>query len=97
MAAGRTPVVILSDTFYEFAAPLMAKLGQPTLFCHTLQVDADDRIVGLHATNHRRQDQGGPGVPLTGVPDHRHRRFVQRHRYVGAPPTMASCSVRPPT
>lgn len=42
----RAPLVILSDTFYEFAAPLMAKLGQPTLFCHTLQVDADDRIVG---------------------------------------------------
>lgn len=39
-------VVILSDTFYEFAMPLMAQLGYPTLFCHRLQVDADDRIVG---------------------------------------------------
>jgi phosphoserine/homoserine phosphotransferase len=37
-------VVILSDTFYEFAAPLMRQLDWPTLFCHRLQV-RDDRIV----------------------------------------------------
>jgi len=33
-------VVILSDTFYEFAAPMMAQLGWPTLFCHRLEADA---------------------------------------------------------
>ncbi len=38
-------VVILSDTFYEFAAPLMAQLGQPTLFCHRLLSDASGRVV----------------------------------------------------
>ncbi len=38
-------VVILSDTFYEFAMPLMAQLGYPTLFCHRLHV-SDDRLVG---------------------------------------------------
>jgi phosphoserine / homoserine phosphotransferase len=32
-------VVILSDTFYEFARPLMEQLGMPTLFCHRLEVD----------------------------------------------------------
>ena len=37
-------VVILSDTFYQFAKPLMAQLGWPTLFCHELVVDADDRV-----------------------------------------------------
>ncbi len=42
----RAQVVILSDTFYEFAMPLMAQLGYPTLFCHQLQVSDDDRIVG---------------------------------------------------
>lgn len=36
-------VIILSDTFEEFAAPLMAQLGHPTLFCNGLQVD-DGRI-----------------------------------------------------
>jgi phosphoserine / homoserine phosphotransferase len=39
-----TQVVILSDTFEEFARPLMAQLGWPALWCHRLVVD-DDRIV----------------------------------------------------
>ena len=38
-------VIIVSDTFYEFASPLMEKLGHPTLFCHHLEVQ-DDRIAG---------------------------------------------------
>lgn len=38
-------VVIISDTFYQFAMPLMAKLGHPTLLCHQLNVEKD-RIVG---------------------------------------------------
>ena len=42
----RTQFVILSDTFYEFAHPLMAKLGFPTIFCHSLEVDADGAITG---------------------------------------------------
>jgi phosphoserine/homoserine phosphotransferase len=42
----RFPVVILSDTFYEFAAPLMRQLGWPTLFCHRLDIDARGRIRG---------------------------------------------------
>ncbi|HEU5293994.1 MAG TPA: bifunctional phosphoserine phosphatase/homoserine phosphotransferase ThrH [Burkholderiaceae bacterium] len=41
----RYQVVILSDTFYEFADPLMQQLGRPTLFCHRLIADADGRIV----------------------------------------------------
>jgi phosphoserine/homoserine phosphotransferase len=41
----RFQVVVLSDTFYEFAMPLMAQLGYPTLLCHRLQV-TDDRVVG---------------------------------------------------
>jgi phosphoserine/homoserine phosphotransferase len=39
-------VIIVSDTFYEFAAPLMVKLGMPTLFCHTLSVDAEGMLTG---------------------------------------------------
>ncbi|PCJ18678.1 MAG: bifunctional phosphoserine phosphatase/homoserine phosphotransferase ThrH [Gammaproteobacteria bacterium] len=38
-------VVILSDTFYEFAQPLMRQLGWPTLFCHKLEVNAAGKIV----------------------------------------------------
>jgi len=41
----RFQVVILSDTYYEFAMPLMRQLGWPALFCHRLEV-ADDRVVG---------------------------------------------------
>lgn len=37
----RFQVVILSDTFYEFAMPLMAQLGHPTLLCHRLLVESD--------------------------------------------------------
>lgn len=42
----RYQVVILSDTFYEFARPLMRQLGSPTLFCHRLEVDADGAVTG---------------------------------------------------
>ena len=42
-----TQVVILSDTFEQFAMPLMKKLGWPTLFCNTLEVDADGAITGF--------------------------------------------------
>jgi phosphoserine/homoserine phosphotransferase len=38
-------VIILSDTFYEFARPLMRQLGLPTLFCHSLEADADGVVV----------------------------------------------------
>ena len=41
---GQCQVVILSDTFYQFAAPLMRALGDPTLFCHELVVDAGGRV-----------------------------------------------------
>jgi phosphoserine/homoserine phosphotransferase len=42
----RTQVIILSDTFAEFAAPLMRKLGWPTLFCNALEVEPTGRIAG---------------------------------------------------
>lgn len=41
-------VVILSDTFYEFAKPLMVQLGMPTLFCHKLEADARGMLVNYH-------------------------------------------------
>jgi len=41
-----TQVVILSDTFEQFAKPLMAKLGWPALFCNTLEVGAGGEITG---------------------------------------------------
>lgn len=41
-------VVILSDTFYEFAAPLMKQLGYPTLFCHKLGISDDGKVEAYH-------------------------------------------------
>lgn len=40
-------VIIISDTFTQFAAPLMKKLGMPTIFCNTLEVAADGEITGF--------------------------------------------------
>lgn len=40
------PVIILSDTFYQFAGPFMKQLGQPVLFCNTLQTDKRGFISG---------------------------------------------------
>ena len=42
-----TQVIILSDTFDQFAKPLMKKLGWPTLFCNTLEVAAGGEITGF--------------------------------------------------
>ncbi|MEZ5627179.1 bifunctional phosphoserine phosphatase/homoserine phosphotransferase ThrH [Denitromonas sp.] len=44
----RFQVVILSDTFYEFAKPMMDQLGRPTLFCHRLEADASGFLVNYH-------------------------------------------------
>lgn len=42
-----TQVIIISDTFTQFAAPLMKKLGWPTIFCNTLEVAPDGEITGF--------------------------------------------------
>jgi phosphoserine/homoserine phosphotransferase len=42
----RTQLIILSDTYEEFARPLMAKLGYPTLFCNSLVTDRDGAVTG---------------------------------------------------
>ncbi len=50
----RFQVVILSDTFYEFAMPLMRQLGFPALFCHRLEADDKGMLVNYHL---RQPDQ----------------------------------------
>ena len=44
----KTQVIILSDTFTQFAGPLMKKLGWPTIFCNTLEVAPDGAVTGFH-------------------------------------------------
>jgi len=50
----RFQVIVLSDTFYEFAAPLMKKLGYPTLLCHQLKIDKNGFVIDYKL---RMQDQ----------------------------------------
>ena len=49
-----TQVVILSDTFLEFAKPLMEQLAWPTIFCHDLKIDAEGRVANYRL---RQPDQ----------------------------------------
>ncbi len=53
----RFQLVILSDTFYEFAEPLMRQLDWPTLFCHKLTIDANGRVsdYNLRMKDHKTQ------------------------------------------
>jgi phosphoserine / homoserine phosphotransferase len=53
----RYQVVVLSDTFYEFADPLMRRLGWPTLFCHHLEADGAGRVSGyrIRIDDHKRR------------------------------------------
>ncbi len=55
-----TQVIIVSDTFTQFAGPLMEKLGMPTLFCNTLTIESDGRISGYNL----RQKNGKHKVML---------------------------------
>jgi len=57
----RSQLIILSDTFYQFAAPFMRQLGQPTLFCHQLLTDETDRVTGyeLRITDGKRKAVAG--------------------------------------
>ncbi len=50
----RTQVIVVSDTFTQFAAPLMEKLGWPTLLCNTLLIDDTGRVAGYRL----RQEDG---------------------------------------
>lgn len=43
-----TQVIILSDTYYEFAYPIMVKLEYPTLFCNSLKTDENHTIISYH-------------------------------------------------
>ena len=50
----QTQVIVVSDTFVQFAGPLMKKLGYPTLFCHTLEISENNSVTGYNL----RQKEG---------------------------------------
>ena len=65
----QTRLVILSDTFSQFAGPLMAKLGNPTLFCHDLIIDDSGRIADYKQEECRQANAPTPvmmGIQMLG-------------------------------
>lgn len=53
----RSQIIVVSDTFVEFAGPLMAKLGWPTLFCHNLTVNGKGMIVDYNLRQPRAKQE----------------------------------------
>ena len=72
----RAQVIILSDTFYQFAAPLMRQLGHPCLFCHNLEIGADDRITGYSLRIDDGKRRAVPRPARSELPHRRRRRFL---------------------
>ena len=73
----RTQVILLSDTFAEFARPLMAQLGWPTILCHDLEV-VDDRIVGYRLRMADQKRHAVLAFQSLGYRVARRRRLLQR-------------------
>jgi len=59
-------VIILSDTYYEFAGPMMKKLGFPTLFCNRLEADAGGFITNYHLRQKNGKEQAVRGLKSLG-------------------------------
>lgn len=59
-------VIILSDTFTEFASPLMQKLGLPTIFCNSLKVSPDGAITGFKIRTERPKLRAVQALQLIG-------------------------------
>lgn len=72
----KTQVVILSDTFSEFAQPLMRKLGWPTIFCNDLQVDSEGMI-----TDYRMRQHDGKKKAILGLRSMGFRTFAAGDSY----------------
>ena len=59
-------IAILSDTFHEFASPLMKKLGYPLLLCHSLTMSKDNRVLDYHLRNKEAKKQAIKGFQAMG-------------------------------
>lgn len=73
---GKTQVVILSDTFSEFAQPMMRKLGWPTIFCNDLRTDAQGMI-----TDYRMRQHDGKKKAILGLRSMGFRTFAAGDSY----------------
>lgn len=62
----RYQVIILSDTYYEFAGPMMEKLGFPTLFCNWLETDRQGFLSRYHLRQRNGKEQAVRGLKNLG-------------------------------
>jgi phosphoserine/homoserine phosphotransferase len=62
----RYQVIILSDTYYEFAGPMMKKLGYPTLFCNWLSTDSKGFITNYHLRQKNGKKEAVQGIQRLG-------------------------------
>ena len=79
----RCQVVILSDTFYQFALPLMRQLGFPTLFCNQLEIDGNGNIAAHHMRMQNQKKHSVAAFKALKLLHDGRRRRLQRHRHVG--------------
>ena len=63
---GKYQVIILSDTYYEFAGPMMKKLGYPTLFCNWLTTDKKGFIANYHLRQRNGKKEAVKGLRQLG-------------------------------
>ncbi len=91
----RFQVAIVSDTFYEFAQPMMAKLGWPMLLCHRLEV-VRGRDRRLSNSSARSEAAVGQSVSVAALSSTGGRRFIQRHSDAGSGRSRASSIVVQP-
>jgi phosphoserine/homoserine phosphotransferase len=63
---GKYQVIILSDTYYEFAGPMMKKLGYPTLFCNWLSTDKKGFITNYHLRQRNGKREAVKGLQGLG-------------------------------
>ena len=71
-----TQVILISDTFTEFAAPLMEKLGYPTLFCNSLEVAEDGEITGFKMRIEQSKLSTVKALQSIGFDTNRQRGFL---------------------
>ncbi len=76
----RTQIIILSDTFEEFVRPLMAKLGFPAMFCHSLTIDGQGNITNY---NLRMEDQKTKAVEALRSLNYRVISFGDSYNDIG--------------
>ena len=67
-----TQIIIVSDTFEQFAGPMMKKLGWPTLFCHTLSIAPGGRIAGYNLRQPDAKKKRRHRAEKTLLSDHCH-------------------------